>query len=183
MAVCKTLCAGIFLASALVHLGAAAQASAAPAAEASSLSRKEGRIMLDYQQVKVAGDEPIDFMGLHVLKPVTDSVWIGAGVYAPLFKGEYGGFTAFDVGVHLRHRLTPRIFARSGRLTGCRYATIASVSTALGDSRVSPCGRVSRRSCSAQRSLARNAQPPATRSSTTPRVPSLQDCIMSSRQS
>ena len=118
MAVCKTLCAGIFLASALVHLGAAAQASAAPAAEASSLSRKEGRIMLDYQQVKVAGDEPIDFMGLHVLKPVTDSVWIGAGVYAPLFKGEYGGFTAFDVGVHLRHRLTQQVFAAAGLAAG-----------------------------------------------------------------
>lgn len=118
MATGKTLCAGLFMAGACLHITANAQASAAPLVEASSLSRKDGRIVLDYQQVKVAGDEPIDFMGFHVLQPVTDNVSLGAGVYAPLFKGKYGGFTAFDIGLHLRQRLSSRFFATASLAAG-----------------------------------------------------------------
>ncbi len=118
----KTLSASLCLAGALIPLAspltASAQASGTASAETPSLSRKQGRIVLDYQQVKVAGDEAIDFMGFHVHKQISEKVSLGAGVYAPLFKGEYGGFTAFDIGVHLRQPLASRLFATAGFAAG-----------------------------------------------------------------
>ena len=118
MATGNTLFAGLFMAGAFVPLVASAQTAPALPAETPSLGRNEGRIVLDYQQVKVAGDEAIDFMGFHVHKQLSDSVSLGAGVYAPLFRGEYGGFTAFDIGVHLRQRLASRVFATAGFAAG-----------------------------------------------------------------
>jgi hypothetical protein len=73
---------------------------------------------LDYQVLRVVGDKPIDLMGLHVHRQVAEGLYLGAGLYAPLIKGEYGGFTAFDIAAHARQRLMGRVFATAGLSAG-----------------------------------------------------------------
>lgn len=84
-----------------------AQAQATPETpEAPSrLRNHDGLVMLEYQVLRVPGDQPIDLMGFHAYQQIVDGVYFGAGFYAPLFKGEYGGFVAADVAVHARKRL------------------------------------------------------------------------------
>jgi hypothetical protein len=95
-----------------------ADASGARVAEPSGLRRNEGMVVLDYQVIAVPGDEPIDLMGLHVHNKVSDWLYVGVGVYAPLVRGGYGGFMAFDVGAHLQQRLTTRLSANAGFSAG-----------------------------------------------------------------
>lgn len=94
---------------ALALLGAVGL-SAGPAA-GEGLQSNEALLMLDYQVIKVPGDAPIDLMGFHVHSKLREGLYLGAGVYAPHVKGEYGGFMAFDVGAHLRYRLGGPWFA------------------------------------------------------------------------
>lgn len=105
---------------AAVVLGALAVPALAeePASPDGGLQRSQALLMLDYQQVKVPGDAPIDFAGFHLFNRVTDTVWLGAGVMAPLAKGEYGGFMAFDIGAHLRMPLRGPWFATAGLSAG-----------------------------------------------------------------
>jgi hypothetical protein len=93
----------------LAGAAAAAQGVEAPAGD--GLRTNEALLMLDYQVIKVPGDAPLDLMGFHVHSKVRDGLYLGAGVYAPHVKGEYGGFMAFDVGAHLRYRLAGPWFA------------------------------------------------------------------------
>ena len=86
-------------------LCAAALSPRAAAAEPGALRRSEGLLTLEYQTVAVPGDRPLDLAGLHVWHKLGDGVYAGAGFYAPLVKGEYGGFVAADLGVQLRRRL------------------------------------------------------------------------------
>lgn len=71
-------------------------------------------LMLEYQSIRVPGDLPIDLMGFHAYQQIFDGLYFGIGFYAPLFKGEYGGFIAADVGVHARRQLTGPLFGVAG---------------------------------------------------------------------
>jgi hypothetical protein len=84
----------------------------------SALRSNRAMLMLDYQVLRVVGDKPIDLMGFHVLNAVADGFYLGAGLYAPLIKGEYGGFTAYDITAHGRWPLTPKLFAHAGLALG-----------------------------------------------------------------
>jgi hypothetical protein len=102
----------------LTSVTAAAQKSDSAAPEASSLRSIEAMILLDYQVLRVVGDKPIDLLGFHVHHQVADWLYLGAGLYAPLLRGEYGGFTAFDIAAHARQRLTNNVFATAGLSLG-----------------------------------------------------------------
>jgi len=91
-----------------------AQATAQPAFEPGGLRSHDALLMLEYQSIRVPGDRPIDLMGFHAYQQVLDGLYFGIGFYAPLFKGEYGGFVAADVGVHARRRLTGPLFGVAG---------------------------------------------------------------------
>lgn len=97
---------------------AAGQGLDSPTPQESGLLASEAMIMLDYQVIHVPGDKPIDLMGFHVQNKVADWLYLDAGVYAPLVKGEYGGFTAYDAGAHVRQRLTTQLFATVGLSAG-----------------------------------------------------------------
>jgi hypothetical protein len=84
------------------------------APEASGLRPSEGMILLDYQVIRVPGDKPIDLAGFHVHNKVADWLYLGVGAYAPLVRGAYGGFMAFDLGAHVQQRLGSRLFATAG---------------------------------------------------------------------
>lgn len=107
------------LASALLATTSAVAQSTGPSATPSpSLRRSDAMLMLDYQSVRVPGDAPIDLMGFHLHNRVAEGVYLGAGVLAPLVKGEYGGFMAFDIGAHLERRLWGPLFATAGLAAG-----------------------------------------------------------------
>ena len=102
----------------LVATLAGAQTTEPKAAEASTLRSNSALILLDYQSLRVVGDKPIDLMGFHVHNQVADGLFMGAGFYAPLIQGQYGGFTAFDIAAHARRRLGQQLFATAGLSLG-----------------------------------------------------------------
>lgn len=118
MAVHKDISAALCALGLLACTAAPAQEPPARAPGATELRRNEALILLDYMVLRVTGDKPLDLMGFHVHNKVADWLYVGAGLYAPLFKGEYGGFTAYDIAAHARHRLTPRLFATAGLAVG-----------------------------------------------------------------
>lgn len=109
---------GIFLVSMLSSVTAAEPEPKARVPEETSLRPSEAMLMLDYQVMRVPGDKPIDLMGFHVQHKVADWLYLGAGAYAPLVRGEYGGFTAYDLGGHIQQRLTSHLFATAGLFGG-----------------------------------------------------------------
>ena len=110
--------AGILLAGLLASATAVAQKLDLPAPEEPRLRLNEAIVLLDYQVIRVAGDEPIDLMGFHLVNKVADGVYLGAGLFAPLVKGVYGGFTAYDINAHFQRPLTNRLFATAGLSLG-----------------------------------------------------------------
>ncbi|MFT6605048.1 MAG: hypothetical protein ACJA2X_000224 [Halocynthiibacter sp.] len=73
-----------------------------------------GIFMLDYQDIRLPGNESLDFLGYHLLSPLNDWLYFGIGSYAPFLKGEYGGFMAFGVKLHAQRKITDHIFVNGG---------------------------------------------------------------------
>ena len=109
---------GIFLTSLMASAAAVAQKADAPAPDESRLRLKEAIVLLDYQVVRVAGDQSIDLMGFHVSNKVAEGLYVGAGLFAPLVKGVYGGFTAYDINAHFQRPLMHQFFAMAGLSLG-----------------------------------------------------------------
>ena len=119
MAIRSGTSAGIFVSSLLAAATALGQTPEPPARDASDALRlNEALLMLDYQVLRVAGDKPIDLIGFHVFNKVADRLYFGAGFYAPLVKGVYGGFTAYDIAAHAKQRLSGPFFATAGLSAG-----------------------------------------------------------------
>jgi hypothetical protein len=114
----RRVSAGMVVLGMLAGATAAGQESTARAPEETSLRANQAMIVLDYQVIRVPGDKPIDLMGFHVHHELADWLYLAAGVYAPLVRGEYGGFTAYDIGGQVRQHLTSRIFATAGLAGG-----------------------------------------------------------------
>jgi len=113
-----TLSRHTVIASACMALCFAASGALAQPTEAGGLRANEALLTLEYQTIKVPGDRPIDLMGFHLHHQVLDGVYLGFGFYAPLFKGEYGGFVAADLGAHVRRRLAGPVFGIAGLAAG-----------------------------------------------------------------
>ncbi len=100
---------------ALACLGSQARSEqAAPG----GLQASEASLRLEYQRVSVPGDRPLDLMGFHFHQQVMEGIKLGAGFYAPLFKGEYGGFVAADLGVLARYPLAGPWYVTAGLSAG-----------------------------------------------------------------
>lgn len=87
-------------------------------APAPGLYRGDAMIVLDYQSIPVPGQPGLDLMGFHLLNKAAEGLYLSMGAYAPLLKGEYGGFMAFDVGAHVQRRIWGRVFADAGLALG-----------------------------------------------------------------
>ncbi|HTN47875.1 MAG TPA: hypothetical protein VMK32_00425, partial [Burkholderiaceae bacterium] len=92
--------------------------SAASASGQPTLSRAKGMLTLDYQVIRVPQEPSLDLLGFHALTQLTDWLYAGVGAHAPLVKGEYGGFMAFDVTVHAQHKIWRSLFADAGLSVG-----------------------------------------------------------------
>ncbi len=100
-------------------LASAVATAQTPSAEAPSrLKANRSLLMVDYQVVRVAGDEPIDLVGFHVMNEVADGLYLGAGLFAPHFKGVYGGFTAYDITLHGQRKIGPKWTLQAGLSLG-----------------------------------------------------------------
>jgi hypothetical protein len=88
--------------------------SAGTATSEPSLGQAKGMLTWDYQVIPVPQEPSLDLLGFHALTQLSDWLYAGVGVQAPLFKGEYGGFMAFDVTVHAQRRLWGHLFADAG---------------------------------------------------------------------
>jgi len=82
------------------------------------LSKAEGMIMLDYESIPVPDSQSIDLMGFHFMNKATDWLYLGIGGYAPLVKGEYGGFMALDVIAHAQRKVLGDLFVNAGLSAG-----------------------------------------------------------------
>ncbi|MDI4632004.1 hypothetical protein J7U46_02975 [Pelomonas sp. V22] len=78
------------------------------------LRSNDALLTLDYQAIKVPGDRALDLLGIHAYTRVLDGLYLGGGFYAPALKGDYGGFVAADVGLHVRRRLSASLLATAG---------------------------------------------------------------------
>jgi hypothetical protein len=78
------------------------------------LLKRHGMILLDYQTVPVPSNDPLDLLGFHYLEGFTDCLYLGIGGYTTLTQGQYGGFMAFDVTLHLQKKLIGNLFADAG---------------------------------------------------------------------
>lgn len=101
-------------------LPAAAPATNPPGAEPTAPTRRgEAMLMLDYQAIKVPNGGPdIDLAGAHLLNRMNDWLYLGFGAYAPLVKGEYGGFMAVDVTGHVQRKVFGNLFVDGGLSLG-----------------------------------------------------------------
>lgn len=99
----------LFIAAALPARPTLAADATAPAPE-----RAGGLIMLDYQSLPVRGYPSIDLAGVHVLNRFNDWLYGGVGAHAPLVKGAYGGFMAFDATLHAQADVAGRLYADGG---------------------------------------------------------------------
>ena len=79
-----------------------------------NLTRTEGMVMLDYQVIRVPDNASIDLMGFHFMNRMNDWLYLGVGGYAPLVKGEYGGFMAFDVTAYAQRKIAGNLFVDGG---------------------------------------------------------------------
>jgi hypothetical protein len=83
-----------------------------------TLTRASALVMFDYQAIKIKGYQPIDLMGFHFLNKFNDWLYLGVGGHAPLAKGDYGGFMAFDTTIHAERRLFGNLSAAVGASLG-----------------------------------------------------------------
>jgi hypothetical protein len=98
-------------------LGADGQAErplARQAAGSDAPTQADGLVMLDYQSIPVRGYPSIDLLGAHVLTQFGEGLYVGVGAHAPVVKGNYGGFMAFDVTLHAQHDVLGRLYANAG---------------------------------------------------------------------
>lgn len=75
---------------------------------------QDGLFMLNYQDIKLPDNEAIDLLGFHLLKPLNEWAYLGVGGYAPVSKGEFGGFMAFDVLFHAQRKVYGNLFLNGG---------------------------------------------------------------------
>jgi hypothetical protein len=84
------------------------------ASERPGLTKADGLVMLDYEVIPVPSGKSIDLLGFHFFSKMNDWLYLGVGGYAPLVKGEYGGFMAIDVTAHAQYRMFGNLLADAG---------------------------------------------------------------------
>ena len=56
----------------------------------------------------------IDLLGMHYLHQMNSFIYLGGGLHAPLFYGNYGGFMTFDFTLHFQQKLANHWFLNGG---------------------------------------------------------------------
>lgn len=59
-----------------------------------------GMIMLDYSAITLSNGGAFDLFGIHYMQRANDWLYYGVGAFAPVARGDYGGFFGADATVH-----------------------------------------------------------------------------------
>lgn len=110
----------------LVGLGQFALADAAFGDDASfdhpadrvETRRVTGRLMLDYSSLTLTNGGAFDLMSLHYLQQTNDWLSFGVGAFAPIARGNYGGFYGADATLHAQRRIVGNWFVNAGLSVG-----------------------------------------------------------------
>jgi hypothetical protein len=90
-------------------------ASPAPAQEtAPGFRRVEGMLMLDYSAFTLRNGADFDLLGIHYLQRLNDWLSMGVGAFAPVARGNYGGFYGADATLHVQRRVAGNWFVNGG---------------------------------------------------------------------
>ncbi|MDF1877657.1 hypothetical protein JHD47_07470 [Sulfurimonas sp. SAG-AH-194-L11] len=84
----------------------------------SDLYIENGILQFDYTIIPLSGGGSIDLLGTHYLHKLNDWLYLGLGFNAPLFKGNYGGFMTFDLGLHAQHDISDDLYINAGTALG-----------------------------------------------------------------
>jgi len=71
-------------------------------------------ILFDYEVIALTDNGSIDLLGMHYLQQLNKWFYFGIGAHAPLLKGDYGGFMAFDVTFHAQKKIYDDLFINAG---------------------------------------------------------------------
>jgi hypothetical protein len=104
--------------SAFVSMGSFYLPAQAEAASGSNneapISLAKGLIMLDYESIPLPQGKSIDLHGVNYLHQLNDWLYLGVGLYAPLFEGDYGGFLAVGAAAHVQKKIYHDLFFDAG---------------------------------------------------------------------
>lgn len=64
-----------------------------------------GMIMLDYSPITLTNGGAFDLFGIHYLQRRNDWLYYGVGAFAPVARGDYGGFFGADATVHVQRNI------------------------------------------------------------------------------
>ena len=85
-----------------------------PALEKQTQEYVNAMILFDYEVIGLADNNSIDLLGMHYLQQLNKWLYFGIGSHAPLLKGDYGGFMAFDITFHAQKKLYENLFVNVG---------------------------------------------------------------------
>lgn len=78
-------------------------------------NKQDALIIYDYEVITLPGDnEAIDLFGSHYLQRLNDWFYLGFGVHAPLFHGNYGGFMTLDATAHAQQKISDDFYINLG---------------------------------------------------------------------
>jgi len=92
--------------------------TSASMAERPEMRSVTGMIMLDYSTITLSNGGAFDLFGIHYLQRANDWLYYGVGAFAPMTRGDYGGFFGADVTLHAQRDIGRNWFVNAGLSLG-----------------------------------------------------------------
>jgi len=129
-ALAALLCAACLSPVAAADRAAAQETGFSLSTDRDALRRVSGMLMLDYSSLTLSNGGDFDLISLHYLQQVNDWLSYGAGAFAPMVEGNYGGFFGADLTVHAQRQIYGNWFVNGGLAFG-----VGAGGQSLGQSR------------------------------------------------
>lgn len=103
---------------ALPQLALAQSPTYGNAADVPAMRRVSGMIMLDYSAINLRGGGDFDLLSYRYLQQANDWLYFGVGAFAPMVRGNYGGFYGADATLHAQTPIAGNWFVNGGLSVG-----------------------------------------------------------------
>ncbi len=90
------------------------EASKLDSANYSNAKLVNARLVFDYEVLDLPNNESIDFFSTNYLHKLSNWLYLGLGIHAPLVHGNYGGFMALNVTAHLERKFLSKVLVNAG---------------------------------------------------------------------
>tara|TARA_R110002073_G_scaffold22414_6_gene77429 strand:- start:18351 stop:20000 length:1650 start_codon:yes stop_codon:yes gene_type:complete len=132
--------AAILLAAGLGSLAPGSPASAQSTSfgslgDGSLVRESRGIHMLEYSPIRLTNGGEFDLLAIHQLYRLNDWLSFGVGAFAPMLRGNAGGFFGASARLHAQRRISGNWFVNGGLSfgAGAGGASIANIGTLSGD--------------------------------------------------